>query len=58
VLAISRRGLAARGLGEAHYLDVLDDIAASGQTTADRLLQRFNGSWAGDVRQVFAEASY
>ncbi|MES2713259.1 MAG: glutamate--cysteine ligase, partial [Pseudomonadota bacterium] len=57
VLAISRDGLRARGLGEEVYLDVLDEVVASGMTQADRWLARYNGEWAGDVSRIFAEAA-
>jgi glutamate--cysteine ligase len=56
VLAIAGDGLRARGLGEEAYLAPLDEIAASGQTQADRWLARYEGAWAGDIRHVFEEA--
>ncbi len=56
-LAISRDGLKARGLGEEVYLDVLDEVVASGMTQADRWLARYNGAWAGDVSRILAEAA-
>lgn len=55
VLALSRAGLAARGLGEERYLDVLDDHLARGAVQADDLLTRFNGAWGGDLKRVYAE---
>jgi len=58
VLALARAGLAARGLGEAGYLDVLDARAARGETLADHWLARFNGAWAGDVTRIFGEGAY
>ena len=57
VLAISRDGLRARGLGEETYLDVLDEVVASGMTQADRWLARYEGAWAGDVSRIFGEAA-
>jgi glutamate--cysteine ligase len=53
-LAIARDGLRARGLGEEAYLAPLDEIAASGMTQADRLLQMFHGPWRGDARPALA----
>ncbi|NKC29464.1 glutamate--cysteine ligase [Falsiroseomonas selenitidurans] len=55
-IAISRQGLRARGLGEEVYLAPLEEIAESGLTQAERWLQRYETSWAGDVRRIFAEA--
>ncbi|MDB5381058.1 MAG: glutamate--cysteine ligase [Rhodospirillales bacterium] len=57
VLAISRSGLRARGLGEEVYLDVLDEVVASGMTQADRWLARYAGEWGGDVSRIFGEAA-
>ena len=49
VLRISRRGLRARrrinaaSQDEAIYLDILDEVAISGCTLADRLIERYRG---------------
>ena len=56
VLAIARDGLKARGLGEELYLAPLEEIAASGQTQADRLLALYHGAWRGDARQALLHA--
>ena len=64
VLAISRRGLQSRGMtstsgdNETGFLSELDEIAASGLTPAERLLERYHGDWNRDVRPVFAERAY
>ncbi|WP_191083460.1 glutamate--cysteine ligase [Roseococcus microcysteis] len=52
VLAISAGGLRARGLGEEAYLAPLWEIAESGMTQADRILQLYHGPWAGDAAQA------
>jgi glutamate--cysteine ligase len=57
VLAIARDGLRARGLGEEIHLDPLDAVVATGQTQADRWLERCATAWGGDVSKVFAEAA-
>ena len=63
-LAVSRHGLAARrkvddkGQDETRYVDCLETIAGSGRTTADEMLGRFNGNWAGQVDPVYAEFAY
>jgi glutamate--cysteine ligase len=63
-LAISRQGLKSReksdnsGQDETHFLGELDDIAATGVTPAERLIERYTTEWAGDVRPVFEACAY
>jgi len=63
-LAIARQGLKSRGRAdtagsdETHFLAELDDIAASGVTPAERLLERYRTEWGGDVRRVFEACAY
>jgi glutamate--cysteine ligase len=57
VLAIARDGLKARGLGEEMHLDPVDAIVATGQTQADRWLERCAMAWGGDVSRIFGEAA-
>ena len=57
VLAISRDGMNARGLEESLFLDPLDAILATGETQADRWLQRFDKIWHGDARMMLREAA-
>lgn len=60
VLAIADAGLCARrrlnasGDTEQGFLNPLREIAASGQTNADRLLARFQGEWGGDLGPLYA----
>ncbi len=64
LLAIGREGLKRRARGreglvdETPYLEPLDEIAESGITPAERLLDLYNGPWRGEVRNVFDEAAY
>lgn len=58
VLKIARDGLNARGLGEAQFIDPLDQIALSGKTEAEELLALYHGSWQGDVKKVFRACAY
>ena len=64
MLAIAREGLRRRrrereGLvDETSYLAPLDEIAESGITPAERLLELYHGPWRGEVRNVFEEAAY
>ena len=64
MLAIAREGLRRRGrereglVDETSYLAPLDEIAASGITPAERLLELYHGPWRGEVRNVFDELAY
>jgi glutamate--cysteine ligase len=63
-LAISRSGLKARqrlnahGENEALFLDDLDEIAKTGVSPAERLLERYHGAWGESVEPIFEEAAY
>jgi glutamate--cysteine ligase len=63
-LAIARQGLKSRaqsdksGDDETHFLTELDDIAATGVTPAERLIERYKTEWAGEVRPVFEACAY
>jgi glutamate--cysteine ligase len=63
-LAISRQGLKSRaqtdraGEDETHFLAELEDIASSGVTAAERLIERYNTEWGGDVRRVYEACAY
>ena len=64
MLDLSRQGLrnrarlSAAGDDESGFLHDLDEIAVSGLTPAEKLLQRYHGAWNGDVRRVFEECAY
>ena len=64
VLEIAALGLRDRarlnssGDSEDGFLDPLRDVVASGQTFADRLLERYHGKWGGDVSKVYGEYSF
>jgi glutamate--cysteine ligase len=63
-LAIARQGLKSRaqldssGNDETHFLGDLDDIAATGVTPAERLIERFKTEWGGEVRHAFEACAY
>jgi glutamate--cysteine ligase len=63
-LAISRQGLKSRarlndaGDDETHFLSELDDIAHTGVTPAERLLERYHTEWGRDVERVFEACAY
>jgi glutamate--cysteine ligase len=64
ILEIAHAGLAARrrlnsvGDDETGFLDPLRQIVASGKTPAERLLDRYNGEWAGDLSRIYEEMRY
>lgn len=64
VLELSRAGLKRRaklsvsGDDETGYLSELDQIAQTGITPAERLLERYYGPWNRDVKPVFTEEAY
>jgi glutamate--cysteine ligase len=64
VVAIARAGLKRRArfngevLDEQVFLNTLEEIADSGMTPADRLLELYHGPWQGDVRPVFDHLAY
>lgn len=64
VLSICANGLKARaiqnseGQDERVYLEPLMETVASGLTPAERLLQKFHGSWNGDISKLFKEYAF
>ncbi len=64
VLEIAKMGLKNRNrlsggfVDETGYLGELFEIADSGLTPADRLLEKYNGVWQGDIRKLYAEEAY
>jgi glutamate--cysteine ligase len=63
-LAISRAGLAARarkdasGKDEARYLEPIEEIAQSGVTAAEKLLEHYHDRWRGSVLPAFKECVF
>ena len=59
VVAIAREGLRRRArfnggmLDETVFLNPLAEVAESGVTPAERLLELYHGPWAGDANRVF-----
>lgn len=64
MVAIAKQGLSRRAcldggmVDETGYLRELEEIAATGVTPAERLLDLYHGPWAGDVRRAFDELAY
>ena len=64
VLQVSHKGLTARGelndlgVDENHFLAPLDEVAALGETQAERLLKQYSSNWDGDIDHIFEEYAY
>ena len=63
MLEISAEGLRLRreydgSLDEVHFLDSLTEIAISGRTPAEDLLDRYENAWKGDITPVFTEYAF
>ena len=64
ILAIAHAGLSARrqvnsmGDNETAFLNPLHAIVDSGKSPAQRLLEKFNGEWAGDLSKIYGEMSF
>ncbi|HZF42787.1 MAG TPA: glutamate--cysteine ligase [Sphingomonadaceae bacterium] len=64
VLDIAAAGLTARarlnasGDNEGGFLDPLRETIATGKTPAERLLDRYNGEWNGDISRIYEEMSF
>ncbi len=64
VVRIARRGLRRRrqinaaSQDESIYLEPLEEVVQSGRTLSDELIEKFNGSWRGDIDHVFEEYAF
>jgi glutamate--cysteine ligase len=64
MVAIAKRGLknrarlCASGADETGFLSELEEIAASGMTPADRLLELYHGPWQGDAGRAYDDLAY
>ncbi len=62
ILEIAREGLKSRGQlntsgdNETGFLEPLDEIVASGKVPAQRLLDQYNGEWAGDITRAYDDS--
>ena len=55
---INRNRLSAGMVDERGYLAELEDIADSGITPAERLLDLYHGEWQGDLSRLFRDFAY
>jgi len=53
-----RRRLDSNGRDETQYLQPIQEIVARGITSAEQLLEKFEGPWGGSVAPVFEEFAY
>ncbi|HEY1073062.1 glutamate--cysteine ligase [Brevundimonas sp.] len=64
LVEIAKHGLKNRArfsggmVDERGYLSELEDIADSGVTPADRLLELYHGDWQGDVSRIYRDFAY
>jgi glutamate--cysteine ligase len=64
VLAIAASGLRSRaelsgsGESEVGFLEPLQETVRTGKTPAQRLLELYHGSWAGDLSRIYDEFSF
>ena len=64
VLEIATEGLSRRarlntaGDNESGFLDPLREVVATGVTPADRLLDKYQNEWNGDVSRIYEEFSF
>jgi glutamate--cysteine ligase len=64
VLAIARAGLKSRerknrdGYDETSFLNTLDEVVASGTTSAEEMLNAYHTRWGGSIEPVFLEYAY
>ncbi len=54
----NRNRLNAKGQDETIYLAPLESIARAGRTMSDELLDRYRGSWHGDINHIFEEFAF
>ena len=54
----NRNRLNVKGQDETVYLAPLESIARAGRTVSDELLDRYRGSWHGDINHIFEEFAF
>lgn len=64
MVALAREGLVSRarrngyGADETEFLEVVEEVADSGITPAERLLAQFHNEWNGDIDGIFQVSAY
>ena len=54
----NRRRLNSKGEDETSFLDFVEEVSASGRVPADELLARYEKTWEGDLRRIYAEYAF
>jgi len=54
----ARNRLNAHGENETIFLQELDDFVRNGKTNADRLIEKFNGDWGGNILRAYQDCRY
>eukprot|EP00898_Chlorokybus_atmophyticus_P002090 jgi/Chlat1/2882/Chrsp2S04627 len=55
VVQLSKEGLVSRGFGEEKYLGEIETIANTGETLAERLLQKYNHDWGHNIDKIYQD---
>ncbi|KAK4843416.1 hypothetical protein QYF36_007820 [Acer negundo] len=58
VLKFAKDGLERRGFKESGFLNAVAEVATTGVTSAEKLLEMYHGKWAQSVDHVFEELLY
>ncbi|KAK2452012.1 glutamate--cysteine ligase, chloroplastic [Trifolium repens] len=58
VLKLAKDGLERRGFNESRFLNAAAEVAETGVTPAERLLELYHGKWVQSVDHVFKELLY
>jgi len=64
MVAIAAQGLGRRaaldyvGADESHFVTTLRQVAESGRSQSDLILELYQGAWGGDINRLFREFSY
>ena len=58
MVRIAKEGLVRRGANEENFVDGLMEMATSGQTQADKLLDAYVNKWGMDIDKVYKELSF
>jgi glutamate--cysteine ligase len=55
---LKRKNVGCKGRSEAQFLNVLDEIVATGQSRADELLALYEGPWGGNIERIFRDFAF
>ena len=58
MVKIAKEGLRRRGANEENFVDGLMEIATTGKTSSDLLLEAYENEWGEDIDKVFKKLSY